>query len=83
MSDVYVIETTYLASNGSVPAHLANFVTAAEYASVCYAVQEANDSATCASCCCEFAVCIFTGFFCIFCIHPCLQGLLVGSTLPS
>lgn len=82
MAGMYVINQATLRAHGSVPVEIAAYISPAEYSSVCSEVNRIASESMMMTCGIEFGICCITGFFCIFCAHPCIQEMIISSNLP-
>jgi len=83
MSGFYIIERSHCGINAPVPPAIALYITPNEFSSVCHAVNQCYNESLLMSCAGEAGVCFFTGFFCIFFAHPCIQEMVVAQMLPK
>lgn len=73
MSGIVEIDRYSIISGGPMPKSIASHMTETEYSAIITMYQHVEAETQCVTCGVEVGICLCTGFFCIFCAHPCVQ----------
>ena len=76
MATTFTIGTAQSVGTSQMPPALQGIMDQATWNILAREMAEVEDNATMWTCLGEFGVCCVTGFFCIFCCHPCLHKIV-------
>lgn len=68
-----------LLSKNAVPPELQGYIDRDVWADIVRRMFYIQRDGEAAACCIEWMVCLFTGFFCIFCCHPAITACMSGN----